>query len=78
MGFNCLKARATSRRQFNLLPLGSQKFLVLTSSTSEGRKAESTLEPPSGFEHGTPGHTGIHGNPAPYPLGHCSLIPMAP
>ena len=22
---------------------------------SEGRKAESTLEPPNGFEHGTPG-----------------------
>ena len=34
------------------LPLSSQKFLVLT---SEGWKAESTLEPPSGFEHGTPG-----------------------
>ena len=30
IGFNCLKARATSSRQ-------------------------STLEPPSGFEHGTPG-----------------------
>ena len=37
------------------LPLSSQKFLVLILSTSEGRKAESTLEPPSGFEHGTPG-----------------------
>ena len=37
------------------LPLGSQKFLVLTLSTSEGWKAESTLEPASGFEHGTPG-----------------------
>ena len=33
----------------------SQKSLVLILSTSEGRKAESTLEPPSGFEHGTPG-----------------------
>ena len=32
------------------LPLSSQKFLVL-----KGWKAESTLEPPSGFEHGTPG-----------------------
>ena len=30
----------------------SQKFLV---STSEGGKTESTLETPSGFEHGTPG-----------------------
>ena len=39
----------------NFLPLSSQKFLVLILSTSEGWKAESTLEPPSGFEHGTPG-----------------------
>ena len=37
------------------LPLSSQKFLVLILSTSEGWKAESTLESPSGFEHGTPG-----------------------
>ena len=37
------------------LPLSSQKSLVLILSTSEGWKAESTLEPPSGFEHGTPG-----------------------
>ena len=37
------------------LPLSSEKFLVLILLTSEGWKAESTLEPPSGFEHGTPG-----------------------
>ena len=37
------------------LPFRSQKFLILIWSTSEGWKAESTLEPPSGFEHGTPG-----------------------
>ena len=37
------------------LPLSSQKFLVLILSTSEGWEAESTLESPSGFEHGTPG-----------------------
>ena len=37
------------------LPLSSQKFLVLILSTSEEWKAESTLEPPSGFDHGTPG-----------------------
>ena len=37
------------------LPLSSQKFLVLILSTLEGWKAELTLEPPSGFEHGTPG-----------------------
>ena len=37
------------------LLLSSQKFLVVILPTSEGWKADSTLEPPSGFEHGTPG-----------------------
>ena len=37
------------------LPLSSQKFLVLILLISEGWKAESALEPPSGFEHGSPG-----------------------
>ena len=37
------------------LQLSSQKFLVLILSSLEGWKAESTLEPLSGFEHGTPG-----------------------
>ena len=37
------------------LPFSSQNFLVLILSTSEEWKAESTLEPPSGFEHRTPG-----------------------
>ena len=37
------------------LPLSSQKFPVLIWSTSKGWKAGSTLEPQSGFEHGTPG-----------------------
>ena len=36
------------------LPLSSQKFLVLILLALEGWKAESILEPPSGFEHGTP------------------------
>ena len=36
------------------LPLSSQKFLVLILSTSEGWKTELTLEPPIGFENGTP------------------------
>ena len=36
------------------LPFSSQEFLVLILSTSEGWKAESALEPPSGFEHGEP------------------------
>ena len=55
MGINCLKARATSRRQFTFYHLSPQKCLVLTLSTSEGWKAESTLEPLSGLEHGTHG-----------------------
>ena len=38
-----------------LLPFSSQKFLVLILSTSEGWKAEPTLESPSGFDYGTPG-----------------------
>ena len=37
------------------LPFSSQKFLLIILSTSEGWKAESTLEPPSGFEQETPG-----------------------
>ena len=37
------------------LPVSSQKFLVLILLTSEWWKAESTLEPASGFEHGTLG-----------------------
>ena len=37
------------------LPFSSQKFLVLILSTLEGWKADSTLEPSSGFDHGNPG-----------------------
>ena len=37
------------------LPFSSQNFLVFILSTSEGWEAESTLEPLSGFKHGTPG-----------------------
>ena len=37
------------------LPFSSQEYLVLNWSTSEGWKAELTLEPPIGFEPGTPG-----------------------
>ena len=43
------------REAVYFLPLSSQKFLVLILPTSEEWKVESTLEPPSGFEHGTPG-----------------------
>ena len=37
------------------LPLSSQKFLVVILLTSEGLKANLTLEPHGDFEHGTPG-----------------------
>ena len=37
------------------LPLSFEKFLVLILLISEGGKAELTLEPLSGIEHGTPG-----------------------
>ena len=37
------------------ITLSSQKFLILTLSTLEGWKAESTLEPPNGFDHEIPG-----------------------
>ena len=36
------------------LPQGYSHFEEAILSTSEGWKAASTLEPPSGFEHGTP------------------------
>ena len=36
------------------LPGSPQNFLVLTWPTSEGWKAEATLKPPSGLEHGIP------------------------
>ena len=38
-----------------LLSFSSWEFLVLIWSTTEGRKAELDLEPPSGLEHGTHG-----------------------
>ena len=37
------------------IPLSSEEFLVLLWLTLRGWKTESTLEPPSGFEHRTPG-----------------------
>ena len=38
-----------------VLPLITQEILVLILSTSDRWMTESTLEPPSGFEPGTPG-----------------------
>ena len=46
--------RATRRRQFTFYQ-SFQKFLGLIWSTSDGWKAESSLEPQSGFEHGMSG-----------------------
>ena len=43
--------RATTWRQFTF-DQSPQEFLVLNLSTSEGWKAESTLEPSSGFDLG--------------------------
>ena len=58
MGFNCLKATEPLRGgsfPFAIQFSGFQEFLVLNWSPLEGWKAESTLEPTSGFEPGTPG-----------------------
>ena len=61
------------RRGSLLFTTSSQKFLVLILLTSGGLKAELTLEPPSGFEHGTPGLGIQHVNPVPYILDHGNL-----
>ena len=49
---------STTSRKFEevvyVLPLSPQKSLIFNLSTSEGLKAETTLEPSIGFEHGTP------------------------
>ena len=47
--------RATTRRHFYFFSQSPQEFLIPILLTSEGRKDELTLEPPSGFELGTPG-----------------------
>ena len=56
MEFNFLKATATSRRQFTFYHSNprSSWYSFYWPWTSGGWKVESTLEPPSGFEHGTP------------------------
>ena len=53
------------------LPLSSQKFLVLILLKTEGwkAKADSTLEPPSGFEHKIPG-VGIQS------LNYYAIVPL--
>ena len=67
-GFQLPQGYSYFEETIYFLPFSSQKFLVLILSTSEEWKAESTLEPLSGFEHRTPG-LGIQR------LNHRSLLP---
>ena len=55
MGFNCLEPRAFSRRQFTFYHYFLPEIPGTHLNDLDGSKAESTLEPPSGLEHGTPG-----------------------
>ena len=62
-GWGSIASRLESFRWSSLLlPLSSQKFLVLILSTSERWQTESNLEPSSGFEHETPGFRILHLN----------------
>ena len=54
-GVQLYQGKSNFEEAVYFLPLSSQKFLILISSTSERWKTESTLVPPGGFEHGTPG-----------------------
>ena len=58
-GIQLPQGQSHSEEAVYFVPLSSQKLLVLILSTTEGWKAESTLEPPTSFEHETPG-LGIH------------------
>ena len=54
-GVQLLQGSSHFEEAVYFLTLSSQKSLVLILTNSEGWTAESTLEPPSGFKHGTPG-----------------------
>ena len=54
-GVQLLRRQSHFEEAVYFLPLGSQKFLALILSTSEGWKAESNLESRSDFEHRTSG-----------------------
>ena len=54
-GVQLLQGYSHFQEAVYFLQLSPQQFLVLILSTSEGWKAESTLEPPGGFENGTLG-----------------------
>ena len=49
IGFNCLETTEPLEGDINFLPLSFQEFLVIIWLTLDRWKAESTLEPPSGF-----------------------------
>ena len=53
-GWDSIVSRNHFEEAVYFLPLSFQKFMVLILSTSGGLKAESTLEPSSGFQHWTP------------------------
>ena len=53
-GVQLPQGKSNFEKAVYFLPLSSQKFLILILSTSERWETESTLEPPSGFEHETP------------------------
>ena len=54
-GIQLLQDKSHFEEAIYFITLSFQKFLVLILSTSEVWKAESTLEPPNGFDHETPG-----------------------
>ena len=54
-GLNCLKVTELLQADSLFFIISPQDVVVLIWSTSEGWKAESTLEPPCGFDPGTSG-----------------------
>ena len=54
-GWDSTFSRLNYEERVYFLTLGPQDFLVLTESTSEGRMAVLTLEPPNSFDPKTPG-----------------------
>ena len=54
-GFKLPHDQSHFKEAVYFLPLNSQKFLLIILWTLDRWRAEVTLEPPSGFELGTPG-----------------------
>ena len=70
MGFNCLKARVTSGRQFTFYHSVPINFWYSFYRPRKDERLESILELPSGIEHGTPG-LGIQ------QLNHLAIVPLS-